>query len=460
MALVSINPATGQTIHRFIEHSRHEVDRVLERAERSFLAWRELAVTERARILRNTASVLKAERDALAALITSEMGKPISQARAEIEKCASACLYYARHGARFLKPEHPPESPRGTKVVFEPIGPLLAIMPWNFPFWQVFRAATPALLSGNTIVLKHASNVCGCGLAIEEIFKRAGLPAGVFQTLLVGSAAVPRLIASDHIAGVTLTGSTAAGKQVAGLAGTALKPCVLELGGSDPYLILGDADLAHAAEICAAARLVNSGQSCIAAKRFIVVESVRAKFEDLFVSRIMARRMGDPFLPETDIGPIARSDLRDEIDRQVRQSVRQGACLLLGGNIPDGPGYFYEPTVLANVAPGMTAYEQELFGPVAAIIPVPDEETAIATANNSRFGLGAALFTRDRKRGETLARECIQAGMVFVNDCVRSEASLPFGGIKQSGIGRELGAVGMREFLNIKTIWNQAGRRG
>jgi succinate-semialdehyde dehydrogenase/glutarate-semialdehyde dehydrogenase len=459
MPLVSINPTTGQTIHRFIEHSRQEVDRVLERAQRSFIAWRELAVADRARFLRNTAAILKSERNALAALITSEMGKPITQARAEVEKCAAACLYYAKHGAQFLKTEHPPEAPRGAKVVFEPLGPVLAIMPWNFPFWQTFRAAVPAMLGGNTVVLKHSSNVCGCGLAIEEVFKRAGLPAGVFQTLLVGSAAVPRLIASDQIAAVTLTGSNAAGKQVGALAGAALKPCVLELGGSDPYLILGDANLAQAAEICATARLVNCGQSCIAAKRFIVVESVRAAFEDQLVSRIMARRVGDPFLANTDVGPMARSDLRDDLDRQVRQSVRQGACLLLGGNIPDGPGFFYEPSVLAHVSKGMPAYEQELFGPVAAIIPVPDEETAITVANDSRFGLGAAIFTRDIRRGEEIAHERLDAGMVFINDFVRSDVSLPFGGIKQSGFGRELSAHGMHEFLNIKTIWASPAKR-
>lgn len=459
MPLVSINPLTGQTIHRFIEHSRQEVDRVLERAQRSFLAWRELSVADRARFLRNTATILKSERNALAALITSEMGKPITQARAEIEKCADACLYYAKHGAKFLKTERPPEAPRGTKVVFEPLGPVLAIMPWNFPFWQTFRATVPALLGGNTVVLKHSSNVCGCGLAIEEVFKRAGLPVGVFQTLLVGSAAVPRLIASDQIAAVTLTGSNAAGKQVAALAGSALKPCVLELGGSDPYLILGDANLAQAAEICATARLVNCGQSCIAAKRFIVVESVRAAFEDHLVSRILARRVGDPFLADTDVGPMARSDLRDDLDRQVRQSVRQGACLLLGGNIPEGPGFFYEPTVLAHVAKGMPAYEQELFGPVAAIIPVPDEETAITVANDSRFGLGAAIFTRDIRRGEEIAHEQLEAGMVFINDFVRSDVSLPFGGVKQSGFGRELSAHGMHEFLNIKTIWASPAKR-
>jgi len=458
MALVSINPATGQTIHRFIEHSRGEVDRVLERASRSFLAWRELAVTDRATYLRNTAAILKGERNALAALITSEMGKPLAQARSEIEKCAEACLYYAKRGAKFLKPERPPGAPRGTQVVFEPLGPVLAIMPWNFPFWQTFRAAVPTLLAGNTVLLKHSFNVCGCALAIEEIFKRAGLPGGVFQTLLVSSAAVPRLIASDHIAAVTLTGSTAAGKQIASLAGAALKPCVLELGGSDPYLILGDANIPHAAEICAQARLVNCGQSCIAAKRFIVVEKVRDAFEDKLVSRIMARRVGDPFVAGTDVGPMARADLRDELDRQVRESVRHGACLLLGGNISEEPGFFYEPTVLANVSKGMPAYDQELFGPVAAIVPVPDEEAAVATANDSRFGLGAAVFTRDTARGEEIARERLEAGMVFVNDFVRSEISLPFGGVKQSGFGRELGSYGMREFVNIKTVWNQPKR--
>jgi succinate-semialdehyde dehydrogenase/glutarate-semialdehyde dehydrogenase len=452
MPLVSINPSTGQTIHRFIEHSRDEVDRIVDRSHNAFHGWRELAPSERGRFLNSLAGVLTSERDTLAMLITSEMGKPISQARAEIEKCAVACLYYARHGAAFLKPEHPPGAHRGSKVVFEPLGPVLAIMPWNFPFWQAFRAAVPTLLAGNTVLLKHASNVSGCALAIEELFKRAGFPGGVFQTLLVGSAAVSRLIASDHIAAITLTGSTAAGKQVAALAGAALKPCVLELGGSDPYLILGDADIALAAEVCATARLLNCGQSCIAAKRFIVVDSVRHSFEDQFVARMRARKVGDPLDTSTDVGPMARADLRDEVHRQVRESVRHGARLLLGGQVPDGAGFFYEPTVLVDVAKGMPAYEQELFGPVAAVIAVPDEEAAIATANDSRYGLGAAIFTRDRRRGELLAQERLEAGLVFVNDFVRSEPSLPFGGIKQSGYGRELGPYGMRAFVNTKTI--------
>jgi len=459
MPLVSINPATGQTIHRFIEHSRDEVDRMLQRAAQAFLGWRKLAPESRVVHLRTLAAVLTSERDALATLITAEMGKPLSQARAEIEKCAATSLYYAEHGPAFLQPEHPPSAPDHAQVVFEPLGPVLAIMPWNFPFWQALRAAIPTLLAGNTVLLKHSANVCGCALAVEEVFKRAGFPSGVFKTLLVGSAAIPRLIASDHIAGVTLTGSTAAGKQVASLAGAVLKPCVLELGGSDPYLILGDADLAQAAEACAASRLLNSGQSCIAAKRIIIVESVRHAFEEQFIARMRARRVGDPLDDATEVGPLARADLRDELHRQVRESTRHGANLVLGGQIPDGPGFFYPPTVLSEVTKGMPAYDQELFGPVAALISAPDEDTAVALANDSRFGLGAAIFTRDLERGTILARERLEAGMVFINDYVRSEPSLPFGGIKQSGYGRELGADGLRAFVNKKTIWQRPASR-
>ncbi len=455
MPLVSINPATGQTIHRFIEHSRDEVDRMLHRAQKAFLGWRELAPSSRIVLLHQLAQVLANDRDALATLITAEMGKPIAQARAEIEKCADACRYYAKHGPAFLKPERPPGAPRHAHVVFEPLGPVLAIMPWNFPFWQALRAAVPTLLAGNTILLKHSSNVCGCALALEEIFKRAGFPNDVFQTLLVGSAAIPRLIASEPIAGITLTGSTAAGKQVAAQAGAALKPCVLELGGSDPYLILEDADLTLAAEVCATSRLLNSGQSCIAAKRIIVVETIRQAFEEKFVARMRARRVGDPLDPTTEVGPLARDDLRDELHRQVRESARHGAKVLLGGKVPEGPGFFYPPTVLTHVTKGMPAHDQELFGPVAAIIAAPDEQSAITIANDSRYGLGAAIFTRDRRRGEAIAREQLEAGMVFVNDFVRSDPSLPFGGIKQSGFGRELGADGLRAFMNRKTIWQR-----
>jgi succinate-semialdehyde dehydrogenase/glutarate-semialdehyde dehydrogenase len=324
-------------------------------------------------------------------------------------------------------------------------------MPWNFPFWQVFRAAAPALMAGNTMLLKHASNVSGCALALEQVFVEAGVPQGLFQTLLVSAREIPALIADPRIAGITLTGSTAAGRKVAELAGAALKPSVLELGGSDAYLVLADADLDQAAEICAKARLQNAGQSCICGKRFVVVESVRRAFEKKFVARMDAYPVGDPFDPTAKVGPLARHDLRDELHAQVTASVRRGARLLLGGKLPAGPGFFYPPTVLTDVRKGMPAYDEELFGPVAAIIPVRNEEAAIATANDSLYGLGAAIFTRDLRRARELAAR-VDAGSVFVNDFVRSDPALPFGGVKQSGFGRELGVWGLRSFVNIKTV--------
>jgi succinate-semialdehyde dehydrogenase / glutarate-semialdehyde dehydrogenase len=452
MSLVSINPTTGARLSIHRAASSREIAAALAKAHSAFLGWRELSPNERGRHLRAVAKTLREQRDELAELATTEMGKPISQARAEIEKCAAVCDFYARHGRDWLADERPPGAPRHTHVTFEPLGVVLAIMPWNFPFWQAFRAAAPALMAGNTIVLKHASNVSGCALAIEQLFAEAGVPTGLFHTLLVTPKEIPALIADDRIRAVTLTGSTAAGKSVASLAGAALKPTVLELGGSDPCLILEDADLDLAAETCAQARLLNSGQSCVCAKRFIVVERVRRAFEKKFVARLSARRLGDPQDPKTAIGPLARHDLRDDLHAQVTTSIRRGAKLLLGGKVPPGSGYFYPATALTNVRKGMPAYDEELFGPVAAIIPVRNEEEAIATANDTVYGLGAAIFTRDRHRAREIIPR-IEAGSVFVNDYVRSDIALPFGGVKQSGYGRELGLWGLRSFLNTKTVW-------
>ncbi|PTY03870.1 succinate-semialdehyde dehydrogenase [Opitutaceae bacterium EW11] len=459
MPLVTVNPATGETLHRFTEADDARIDQAVARSERSFVAWRELAPTERARHLQRLGAALRRDSDALSALITSEMGKPISQSRAEIEKCALACDYYAQEGPDLLVPTLPPRAPAQSGIAYEPLGPLLAIMPWNFPMWQVFRAAIPALLAGNTVLLKHASNVSGCALAAEEVFRRAGLPRGVFQTLLVGSGRVPALIGDPRIRAVTLTGSVEAGRKVGALAGRALKPCVLELGGSDPYIVLEDADLALAAETCAAARLVNSGQSCVAGKRFIVVDRVRAEFEELFAERVRARRVGDPFDPATDVGPLARADLRETLQKQIRSTLRRGAKRLLGGGPKKGAGFFFEPTVLTDVRKGMPACDDEVFGPVAAVIPVRDEAEALRVANDTRFGLGAAVFTRDLERGEEIARERLAAGMCFVNAFVRSEVSLPFGGVKDSGFGRELGPWGVHSFVNTKTLWIEGSSR-
>jgi succinate-semialdehyde dehydrogenase/glutarate-semialdehyde dehydrogenase len=451
MAFISLNPATGKRLRTYREHTPAQVAAALTRAQAAFEDWRRLSLAERARPVRSLARALRAQGEPLAKLMTAEMGKPMAQARTEVDKCAQGCEHFARHAAAFLADEHPPGAPKDSRVIFAPLGVVLAIMPWNFPFWQVFRAAAPALMAGNVVLLKHSSNVSGCALAIEKVFADAGTPRHLLQTLLVPSKRIPALIADPRVCAVTLTGSTAAGQQVAALAGAAMKKGVFELGGSDAYLILADADLDRAAEICAAARLVNNGQSCVAAKRFIVVERVRAAFEEKFAARMAARQTGDPRDPATGVGPLAREDLRTDLHAQVQKSVRRGARLLLGGKLPPGPGFFYPPTVLTDVAKGMPAYDEELFGPVAAIIPVRDEAGAVAVANDSIYGLGAALFTKNQSRAASLARK-LEAGLVFVNDFVRSDPALPFGGVKQSGYGRELGPYGIREFVNVKTV--------
>jgi len=451
MRFVSINPATGRRIASYRGYSRAEVMQTVARAHAAQFAWRRLSPAARGKHLRALARALLARRDEIAALATAEMGKPVAQARAEVEKCALVCDFYAEHGPRWLADERPAGAPRNARVTFEPLGVVLAIMPWNFPFWQVFRAAAPVLMGGNTLLLKHAPNVPGCALALANLFSDAGVPAGVFQVLLADTAPVPVLIADPRVRAVTLTGSTAAGQNVAALAGAAMKPGVFELGGSDAALVLADADLAAAAEICAHARLLNTGQSCVCAKRFIVVRSVLRDFEKLFVARMAARRTGDPTDPATQLGPLARAGLRDKLHAQITTSIRRGARVLLGGAPLPGPGFFYAPTVLANVRPGMPAYDEELFGPVAAIIAVRDEAEAVRAANATAFGLGAAIFTSSRARARRLIPQ-LEAGSVFVNDFVRSDAALPFGGVKQSGQGRELGAWGLRAFLNVKTV--------
>jgi succinate-semialdehyde dehydrogenase/glutarate-semialdehyde dehydrogenase len=429
------------------------VESVLQRAERAWLEWRETDFSERAELMRRAAEILRSKAQAYAELMAVEMGKPLPQGKAEAEKCAWACEFYAENAERFLADE-PVETDAGKSYVsYRPLGPVLAIMPWNFPFWQVFRFAAPALMAGNAAVLKHASNVFGCALEIEKIFREAGFPEGLFGTLLIGSGRVKEVIRHPAIRAVTLTGSTPAGKVVAAQAGSVVKKTVLELGGSDPYVVLEDADLELAVETCVNSRLINGGQSCIAAKRFVVVKPVIEEFTERYVETMKAKRMGDPFEPGIDLGPQARVDLRDQLHRQVRRSVAQGARLLLGGKLPDGPGAYYPPTVLAGVAKGMPAYDEELFGPVAAIIEAKDEEDAIRIANDSSFGLGAAVFTRDLERGERIARNRLEAGSCFVNALVRSDPRLPFGGIKESGYGRELSVFGIREFVNIKTVW-------
>ena len=453
MPLRSINPTDGRLVREYAETDSPAVSRILREAHAAFLEWRKTPFPARAAPMRRAGALLRERRDDLARLMAVEMGKPLAQGRAEAEKCAWVCDYYAETAERFLSPEEIATDASRSYVAFNPLGVVLAVMPWNFPLWQVFRFAAPALMAGNAGVLKHAGNVSGCALEIERIFADAGFPPALFRSLLVPSARVGEIIGAPEVIAVTLTGSTPAGQAVASRAGSLLKKTVLELGGSDPYVVLEDADLDLAAETCAASRLINGGQSCIAAKRFVVVESVRERFLERFVERMKARTMGDPLHDGTDVGPQARVDLRDELHEQVRRSVAAGARVVLGGEVPGGPGAFYPPTVLDRVGPGMPAYDEELFGPVAAVISARDEADAVRIANDSPFGLGAAVFTRDAARGERLAAQALDAGSCFVNSFVKSDPRLPFGGIKLSGYGRELSHFGIREFVNVKTVY-------
>ncbi len=452
MVIRSINPATEEVFAEFEEFSPEQVDTVLKEAHQAFEQWRRTSFEERAALMRSAASYLREHKERLAGLTTAEMGKPIVEAEAEIEKCAWTADFYAEHAARFLADEQVTTNARESFVAFEPLGTVLAIMPWNFPYWQVFRFALPALMAGNTAVLKHASNVSQCALAIEEVFREAGFPQGTFRTLLVASSAVEGIIKDRRIAAVTLTGSEAVGSIVARTAGEALKKTVLELGGSDPFIVLADADLDGAVEFAVRSRFQDCGQSCISAKRFIVVEEVAEAFEQRFAEATSRLRVGDPRRRETQIGPVARGDLRDDLDRQVRETVQQGAQLLQGGKRLGERGYFYAPTVLTNVQPTMVAFHEETFGPIAAVTQVRDAEEAIAVANASIYGLGGNLWTSDIERGKQLARR-IETGGVFINGMTASDPRLPFGGVKRSGYGRELSSYGIREFVNIQTIW-------
>jgi succinate-semialdehyde dehydrogenase/glutarate-semialdehyde dehydrogenase len=453
VALQTINPATGAVVREYDEATDDEVTAALEAADRAFQDWRRAGFAARGQALRKAADTLDARRDELATLMAVEMGKPLAQGRSELEKCAWVCRYYAEQGESFLSPEVVATDASKSFVAFQPLGAVLAVMPWNFPFWQVFRFAAPALMAGNVGLLKHSSNVCGCALAIEEILHGSGVPREAFRALLIESKRVPRVITAPEVKAVTLTGSTPAGQAVAAKAGEFLKKTVLELGGSDAYVVLEDADLEAAAEACVAARLINSGQSCIAAKRFIVVGPVFERFSELFVEKMKAKRMGDPLVEGVDIGPLARRDLRDDLQQQVQRSLAKGARALLGGQATSGPTAFFSPCVLTDVVPGMPAFDEELFGPVAALVRARDEADAIRLANQSVFGLGAAVFTSDRARGERIAAESLEAGSCFVNTFVRSDPRLPFGGIKESGYGRELSAFGIREFVNVKTVY-------
>ena len=451
--LQSINPFNQEVIKDYKEHSQNEINHIIAEADTAFKGWCQTNFNERAVLLRNIASILKKNIEKYSNIMTMEMGKPIRESRVEIEKCAWVYEYYAENGEKFLSSIEVRTDASKSYITFQPLGVILAVMPWNFPFWQVFRFAAPTLMAGNVGILKHSSNVSGCALAIEKIFRDTGFPKNAFRTLLINSKKVASVIENPAVKAISLTGSTPVGKAVASKAGEMLKKTVLELGGSDPYIILEDADLQKAVNSCSISRLINTGQSCIAAKRFIVVESVLPKFQSLLIQNMQNVIMGDPFDESTNIGPMSRINLRDELHQQVVKSVELGAKLLLGGQIPLGKGAFYPPTILADVKPGMPAFDEELFGPVAAIVPAKDENDAIALANNSVFGLGAAVFTKDIARGKKIAAEKLEAGSCFVNDFVKSDPRLPFGGIKQSGYGRELSDFGIREFVNIKTVY-------
>ncbi len=452
MAIESINPATGELLRRFEEYTPQEVERIVAQVFAAFASWRETSFAQRAELVRRAGALLRERKAQYGRLITLEMGKPIAEAEAEVEKCAWNCDFYAENAERLLAEEHVATNAAESYVEFEPLGPVLAVMPWNFPFWQVLRFAAPALMAGNTALLKHASNVPQCALAIEEVFRDAGFPQGCFRTLLIPGGAVDAVIADRRVRAVTLTGSDDTGTKVAAAAGRNLKKTVLELGGSDPFIVLADADLDAAASTAARARFQNTGQSCIAAKRFIVEQAVAAPFLDRFRAEVERMVVGDPLDRATQIGPMARDDLRDDLDRQVRASVAQGAEVVLGGRRREGRGWFYEPTILSGVTPEMPAFREETFGPVAAVIVASDAEQAIALANDSEFGLGAALWTRDLERARRLARR-IESGSVFINGMVASDPRLPFGGVKRSGYGRELSSFGIREFTNVQSVW-------
>jgi len=453
----SINPATGEPLDEYETHDTDDIDTALSHASAAFDDWSGRSVVRRGTLLQKTAELLEERVDEYAELMTHEMGKPIEQARAEVRKCAWVCEYYAETAAEHLQDEViESDSDAHTLVSYEPLGPILAIMPWNFPFWQAFRFIAPNLAAGNVGLLKHASNVPGCALAIEAVLEDAGMPEGVFQTLLISSSEVDAIIEDDRVAGVTLTGSEGAGRAVGQTAGEQLKPSVLELGGSDPFVVLDDAPIEATAERGAFARLQNTGQSCIAAKRFIVHDDVYEEFVEAFVDEIEALTVGDPTEESTDIGPMARPDLREDLDDQIARTLDAGAELLTGGEAVDGEGAYYQPTVLTEVPADSAAATEETFGPVASVTRVSDEGEAIEVANDTQFGLGASVWTSDLDRGERFARQ-FEAGLCFVNELVKSDPRLPFGGVKNSGYGRELSRHGIREFVNAKTIWVQHG---
>ncbi len=452
MPLESINPADGRLLETFPEWTDQEVDEAIDASQRAWLDWRTTSFGERAALMRRAAQVLRDNSDLYARTMALEMGKPVSEGRAEVGKCAACCDHYAEHAERYLAPEVIASDASRSYVACRPLGVVLAVMPWNFPFWQVFRFAAPALMAGNGGLLKHSSNVPRCALQIEEVFTQAGFPAGLFRTLMIGSGKVDRVIEHSAVKAVTLTGSDIAGRKVAAKAGQMLKKTVMELGGSDPFVVLADADLDEAAQVAARARCINSGQSCIAAKRFIVEEPVYGQFLDKFIAAMAALKVGDPLDEQSQVGAQARADLMAELHAQVEASVAKGAKVVLGGCPLERPGCFYPPTILVDVVPGMPAYHEEFFGPVASVIRARDADDALRIANDTPFGLGGSVWSGDSARGEALAAR-IESGAVFVNGMVKSDPRLPFGGVKISGFGRELSHHGIKEFVNLQTVW-------
>ncbi|MDF9799446.1 succinate-semialdehyde dehydrogenase/glutarate-semialdehyde dehydrogenase [Catalinimonas alkaloidigena] len=452
MSIQSINPLTNKVLKEFEAHTDAQIEEILQTADSTYRKWRKFSFEERSKLMHKAANVLRSNKNKYAQIMTDEMGKTKKEAVAEVDKCALCCDYYANNAARFLADE-PLEIDQGEAyIAYDPIGTVLAIMPWNFPYWQVIRFAVPTLMAGNVGILKHASNVPQCALALEEVFREAGFPQGCFQSLLIPSKKVDNLLADKRIKAATLTGSEGAGSKVAAKAGKELKKTVLELGGSDPFIVLADADIDKAASTAAKARMLNCGQSCIAAKRFIVVQEVYEQFIKKFKQQMSSLKQGDPNADGVDYGPMAREDLAEELLEQTQKSIDKGAEVLLGGDRPDKEGAFFNATILANVKPGMPAYEEELFGPVASVFKVKDEEEAILIANDSPYGLGGCVWTQDIEKGKNFVRQ-VESGAVYINKMTASHPALPFGGVKMSGYGRELSHLGIREFVNQKTVW-------
>lgn len=448
-----INPANAKRVKAYDEVSSGELSDTIDSQHNAWSSWKQTSFEERAELMKKLGSVFREEKEVLATIMAEEMGKPMGGGISEAEKCAWVCDYYAENAEQFLSPTQVETEAQKSYISYQPLGLVLAIMPWNFPFWQVMRFAAPAVMAGNVGILKHATNVPDCAQAVESLFHKAGFPEYIFKNVLMGHDKIEEALANPKVKAVTLTGSTRAGKSIAALAGKYLKKSVLELGGSDPYVILADADIENAAEACVNGRMINNGQSCIAAKRFIVVKEVREKFEKLVVEKLKAFEMGNPMDKDTKLGPMAREDLRDGLHDQVKQSVEKGAKVVLGGKVPDLDGFFYPATLLTDVPLDAPAFNEELFGPVACLVEAENEEEAIGLANHTSFGLGAAVFTSDIKKGAEIAEKKLEAGCCFVNDFVKSDPRLPFGGVKESGYGRELSSLGIKEFVNAKTVY-------